>query len=1180
MSMCVRYAGDSYTYLLDSVAADDGRAPAGVEASAMTRYYAAHGTPPGTWLGRGLTGLNDGDGLGVGSFVTPVQMERLFARGEDPATGARLGRSPHVYGDGDKRRPVAGFDCTFTAPKSVSVLWALADQPTREVIYAAHRQAITDVVALIERDVAKTRIGTNGIAQVDIAGVVAAAFDHWDSREADPNLHTHVVIANRAQGPDGKWRTLDSRAIYKAAVAMSERYDTILADHITARLGLEWGYRERGPNRNPAHELVTVPQALLEVFSRRSQAVDEETDRLIDAYVAAHGHRPDPATVIKLRQQATLATRQPKELHSLAELTDQWRARASEVLGEDPATWAAQVLGPAVAEVADPLPPGPDVNVGEVAAQVLAVLSVKRSTWTAWNVDAEASRALKHHRFATPAERDAAVAEVVAEVEARSVLLTPPETAPVPAAFRRADGSSAFRHHRADRYTSQGLLDAEYRLLAAGRDLNGPALDPAAMPAAPGLFPDQAAAVGAIATSGRVVDVLVGPAGSGKTRTLAALREAWETQHGAGSVVGLAPSAAATDVLAQSLGIGCENTAKWLVEHDAEPDRLTRIDRARAALHRADPAAARSIAAHLLRLEAEVERWRFRPGQLVVLDEASLASTAALDRIAACAGESGAKLLLVGDWAQLSAVDAGGAFGLLARDRGAGIPELGTARRFTHPWERTATTRLRVGDVAVLDEYEAHERIHGGDRDAVLDGAYTSWAHDEATGKTSLLIAGDVETVRALNHRARTDRIADGHVEPDGTRLRDGLKAGVGDRVVTRRNDRHLQVGDGWVKNGDTFTVTARGDDGALTVQRPGGGPTVALPAAYVAEHVELGYATTAHRAQGATVDTAHAIATPTMTREVLYVAMTRGRELNDVYVCTDGAPEPLTGFADQEQTARGVLSAILARAGDTASAHEVRDLEHETATSIRTLLAEYETIAHHALAPRWADLLTRAGLTPDQVADVEHSPAYGALSTALRRAEAHGLPLEGALPRLVDGAERGADDLAAVLHARVDRFTDAAIAGGRTKPARLVGGIVPPAHNLPDREAAAALKTRDQLVDERADALLERARTARTPWVAALGPVPTEQPARAARTTAARTIAAYRDRYGVTDQRDPLGPDAGGDRQRAAARDLAASAVAALGIEQGEGQRPSATRPARPATPVLERECRTPVGR
>ena len=138
MSACVRYAGQSYTYLLDSVTKDHGRPAAG---SPMTRYYSAHGTPPGTWLGTGLAGLADGRGVAEGSFVTPVQMERLFANGEDPATGSALGRSPHVYADGDPRRPVAGFDFTFTAEKSVSVLWALADPSTREAIYACHRHA-------------------------------------------------------------------------------------------------------------------------------------------------------------------------------------------------------------------------------------------------------------------------------------------------------------------------------------------------------------------------------------------------------------------------------------------------------------------------------------------------------------------------------------------------------------------------------------------------------------------------------------------------------------------------------------------------------------------------------------------------------------------------------------------------------------------------------------------------------------------------------------------------------------------------------------------------------------------------------------------------------------------------------------------------------------------------------
>lgn len=110
-----------------------------------------------------------------------------------------------------QRRPVAGFDCIFTVPKSVSVLWALADDGTREVLYDVHRTAFADVLTVVERDVARTRIGTNGVAQVETRGVVAAAFDHWDSRENDPNLHTHVVIANRVQGPDGSHRVCPRR---------------------------------------------------------------------------------------------------------------------------------------------------------------------------------------------------------------------------------------------------------------------------------------------------------------------------------------------------------------------------------------------------------------------------------------------------------------------------------------------------------------------------------------------------------------------------------------------------------------------------------------------------------------------------------------------------------------------------------------------------------------------------------------------------------------------------------------------------------------------------------------------------------------------------------------------------------------------------------------------------------
>lgn len=1132
MSLCVRYAGDSYRYLLDSVTTDHGPAAT----TPMTRYYIAAGTPPGTWLGTGLAGLAAGVGIPAGSYVTPRHMERLFRDATDPATDASLGRPPHVYdtADGrDRRRPVAGFDCTFTAPKSVSVLWALADPATREIVYDCHRTAVADIVALIERDVARTRIGTNGAAQVETRGVIAAAFDHWDSRLNDPNLHTHLVIANRVQGLDGRWRTLDSRAMHRAAVALSERYDGLLADHITARLGLAWEYRERGPQRNPAYELAAVPAALTELFSSRSVAITTETERLIGAYLADHGRRPDPVMVLKLRQQATLATRDAKEVHSLADLTDQWRRRAAATVDKDPVAWSAQLLatprpdGLLEAEVRAPV---------DHADQVLAALSRTRSTWTPWNVDAEASRALKAVRYASASDRDRATAAVVAEVARRAVLLSSPELASTPQVLRRADGSSGFRAHRGERYTSRLLLDAEARLVNAGRESSGPALAPAlgGSTASAELFNDQHTAVAAIATSGRVVDVLVGPAGSGKTRTLGALRAVWESQYGPGSVVGLAPSAAAADVLGDALGITAENTAKWLVEHDREGDRLRRIERIGTALQTApDQDTQRKLAAHLTRLTADVQRWRFHPGQLIVVDEASLAGTLTLDRLSACAGEAGAKLLLVGDPAQLSAIEAGGAFGLLVQDRGTEVPELSGVRRFNEAWEREASTRLRSGDLSCIDTYAARGRLTAGEHDAMVEAAYTAWVVDEHAGHRSLLLAGDLHTVRTLNERAHAELVGCGRVEPVGTRLRDGLVAGVGDRVVTRRNDRHLSAGRGWVKNGDQWTVISRGGDGALGLQRANGGCIVELPADYVAQHVELAYATTAFRAQGATVDTAHAIVTgPGMTREVLYVMLTRARLSNRAYISTDRPVEPLEGFTDDPSSGRSVLAAVLRNVGASTAAHEVIQIEQESAESIRTLAAEYETIAHLAQAPRWAAMLADAGLTPGQISAVEESPAYGARAVALRRAEANNLPVARALRRLAERAQAGADDLAAVLHDRVTRWTVAAVASGGAARPQLVAGLVPEARDVDEPEMANALKERARLIEARVDALLDRAQAAGAPWLSSMGLSPAPEVGRWP--IAARAVAAYRDRYNITDPERPVGSGTTRSQQQA----------------------------------------------
>ncbi|TFD49571.1 hypothetical protein E3T55_10820 [Cryobacterium frigoriphilum] len=178
-----------------------------------------------------------------------------------------------------RRRAVAGYDFTFSIPKSASVLWGVADAGTQERIAAAHHAAVAEVVAYMEREVAATRTGTTGqggaVAHVDVTGLIATAFDHFDSRAGDPHLHTHVVISNTVQtGLDGKWRSLDGRPIHEAVVALSELHETLFADALTRSLGVQWEPRERGRDRHLAWAVratvLSCSMALLNVYDRRS----------------------------------------------------------------------------------------------------------------------------------------------------------------------------------------------------------------------------------------------------------------------------------------------------------------------------------------------------------------------------------------------------------------------------------------------------------------------------------------------------------------------------------------------------------------------------------------------------------------------------------------------------------------------------------------------------------------------------------------------------------------------------------------------------------------------------------------------------------------------------------------------------------------------------------------------
>lgn len=1145
--MRVVSAGQGYAYLLRSVVTGDGNEP---QASAFTRYFTEAGTPPGVWMGRGVGHLGDG-ALQPGMTVTPAQLQALLGHGVDPVTGEPLGRPfreyptaaaraarraegvdrtlPAVEFDAELARiqareaargsktATAGFDLTFSVPKSVSVLWGLADATTQELIVAAHHDAVAQVLDVLEREVAATRVGHGGVAQVPVVGVAATAYDHWDSRANDPQLHTHLVISNKVKAAhDGQWRTLDSRALHHAVVALSEHYNAVLADRLSNTFGIGWERRDRGADRSAQWEIAGVPDELLAEFSSRSRDIEVASDRLISDYRTTHGRRPSARTIVKLRAQATLATRPEKTIHSLADLTTDWRRRAEQLMHKDPTEWTRHLITEPTTRALS-VDAVPLEVVEQVAADVVAAVSQKRSTWQHWNVWAEASRRTMGLRFATVEDREQVVAMITDAAARRSVRLTSGELASSPATLRREDGSSMLRPRHAEIYTSDELLGMEDRLLALAADRAGPRSaanllrrNASAGPGGPQFDAEQTEAIRRILASGRRLDLLVGPAGTGKTTTMRALLDAWVAEHGAGTVVGMAPSAAASQVLAEDLGIRCDNTAKWIHDH-----RHGRAD--------------------------------FAPGQLVIVDEATLASTRALEVIATRAAQVGAKVVLVGDPAQLQSVDAGGAFAMLVAARSEDVAQLTEVRRFVHDWEKTASLRLRDGDTAVIDQYEANGRIREGSTDEMVDAAYAAWRHDTESSRASILVTESAENVRRLNARARAERIGQGLVSAGrDVVLRADARASAGDVIITRRNDRRLRAGrEGWVRNGDRWIVTHVRRDGGLEVRWEGRRRgSVVLPSSYVAEHVDLGYAVTAHRAQGLTVDTAHVVVSPSSTRENLYVSMTRGRLTNTAHVALD-TPDPLHATpADPDVTARSVLFAVLNHTGAQFSAHQVIEDEQNRWTSIRQLATEYETIAAAAQRERWTRLVrhalcTAGGVTLTETDDGIQSEAFGALAGELRRAEAFGHDVETLLPWLV--AQRSlldADDAAAVLTARLARATERP-AGRRTTP-DLIAGLIPAARGPLDDDVAKALAERRNHIDASARALAEAAVGEYAPWVRRLGTRP--QGARAGERWLAdlTVVAAYRDRYSITAAK-PLGTHAESlaqqrDRRRAAA--------------------------------------------
>jgi hypothetical protein len=982
-----------------------------------------------------------------------------------------------------------------------------------------------------------------------------------------------MIIWNRAKSvSDGKWRTLDSRSIFKATTTLSELHHGVLSDLLTKALGFGWEARGRRHSAKPRHEITGVEERLMAEFSQRAEQIAVHSDTLRAEFATAHGRSATAVEDMRLHQVATIATR-PKKTHaSLAELTGTWRERAAaHVAVEEQPAWVRGLAGRndlpllSACDLGEPI-------LADAARAVIAAVAEHHSTYSRLNLLAEAHRMLHGVRFASPDERVAVAERLTDLAVAGSLVLTPPPLHHTPEPYLRPDGTSRLRPKGHVLYTTASLFEAEGRLLAAGRDEGGPRvsvmtvakLDGASLPGGDyGLSLDQALAVQKIATSGLVLDALVGP----RHR---------QVNHHVGVAVCLGTRARERvghrSRPFSSCGRGARSRARHRHrEHRQVAHRVARIPELTARRDRLAANLARhpyphSADGHRLRArldaakQAIAER-RLRPGQLVVIDEASLAGTLALDEIVTAARNAGAKILLSGDWAQISGVEAGGAFALLVGDRGELVAELTDVRRFCSDWEKTASVELRLGQQGAIDTYEAHGRIEGGERESLLDVMYAAWKKDVENGRSSLMIAADSATAAELNARARADRVREGTVADDGPLIADGQRAGVGDEVVTRQNNRLFTTGKSFVKNGDRWVVTATNADGSMALRRASGAGEVVLPAEYVAEHVELSYASTAYRCQGRTTDTAHFMVTPTTSREVLYVSATRGRESNKLYVDVSYDPDPMSGHFGPAapQNARDVLAGVLATDRADLSAHETLRREQSKTEDFATLAAEYDTLARAAQAERWDGLLKAAGLDPGQLEQVRQSEAHGPLVAALRDAEARGLDVEAVFPKLVASRSLDeAEDAASVMHSRVERWARAGAPRGRAA-SNLIAGLIPRALGVTDPDMARALRERDVAMQTRARELAAEALEAGQPWTRVFGAPPTD--ARRQWIEAISTVAAYRHRWNIGDDDRPLGSDPDititdfiDDRKRAA---VASERVLRLSDKEPKGSRP-----------------------
>jgi conjugative relaxase-like TrwC/TraI family protein len=1016
-------------------------------AGAMS-YYTAAGEPPGEWAGKGAAGL------GLSGQVDPGVIGRLYQHNIGPggellvtrrqskaaedreaaAVAAYLAAHPYASATelakvraaerGKDPHSVPYFDLTVSAVKSVSVLHAsfrVSARQARE--YGDHERAAAldakadqiedalmdsarDAVSWLDRHAAYTRTGHHSARTGewrDGNGLVAGLFLHHLSRDGDPQLHVHIAIWNRVQradGADGTWRTLDSRALHNQRLGVAPVTDRGMETRLAA-LGYAMVPRADG---NGA-EVGGVSQDVMDLFSSRAVAVTGELHKLAQEYVDRHGRPPSRRTLWLLHQQAGQNTRRTKAearrtiavQTGAAEPTQAQRLAAWEAQTARREVQALSAVHQEVARFAAGRAARARAVLDDAAkrkAARIAVAEVQRhhATWSMAQLRFEVHRALPV--LPPGADGEAVITEVATlAVSGRAgtgvVQVSAPEITDVTGlGVRASDGGSIYRPPHEERFCTLPHLDTEEQILTAAKRAVPQLVAPGRARAAAertGLTTEQRDAVVMMLTAATAVTVLTAPAGAGKSHTMAEFARLWTCFTGR-RVIGLTTSTNAARVL----------------QHEGLAESY-------------------NIAEFLGKVEGSDELRRPVPlyqDDVLVLDEASQLSTADLAMIAEAARQAGARVIATGDTRQLGAVEAGGMFRLLAQEVPAA--QLHEVRRFDAAWEREASVRLRDGDLAAVAAYDRHGRIRGADQEAACDRAVSMWLADHLRGKDVLLLAGSNAEAAELSRRVQARLAQLGTVGPPQAALADGNQAGVGDLVRARLNTE-IDAGGRALTNRDILQVIAlRGPDAEVRRRRPDRtwtGP-FRVPRSYLARNAELAYGGNVHVAQGRTVDTAHLLVTGTLSAQALYVGMTRGRQANTAHVVT-GKTAPPGHQPRQQATPEAVLAGILHRDADDTSATEQIRRGQEWAGGTGHLLQLWSAATRPTLYPDIDQEIT-ARLTESEAWRYQREHSRHALQQQLRTAQLAGHDIGALIGQITAASLDGARSISSVLHGRL----------------------------------------------------------------------------------------------------------------------------------------------------------------